>query len=220
MWRNNYAKNSPCSRNELKRNGEPVIMVNFLTYCSCLITFFPSTYSCGKVKYRWYRFSQNNLGNCQLSFVNNLRSHWFFLTSLSDWSRKLALPFKPIRYKTDTSHDLVIRVFPRFGNFFEGAWGWWMFEHFGFSLNRKALCRRLSSRKHGLRHLQLHTHTKWHLQLHTRTISLEWRQRLRGWWLTSHWSKSLRLRELLKTILKKNDLPKRFLSILKIDVDS
>ena len=211
MWRNNYAKNSPCSRNELKRNGEPVIMVNVLTYCSCLITFCPSTYSCGKVKYCWYRFSQKNAGSCQLSFVNNLRSHWFFLISLSDWFRKLALPFKPIRYKTDTSHDLVIRVF--FVEFFlalEGAWGWWMFEHFGFSLNRKALCRRLSSRKHGLRHLQLHT----------RIISLEWRQSLRGWWLASHWSKSLRLRELLKTILKKNDLPKRFLSILKIDVDS
>ena len=71
--------------------------------------------------------------------------------------------------QTDTNHDLVIRVFSRFGNiicitveFFFALEGvllsseeW--FEHFGFGLNRKALCRRLSSRKRGLRHLKLAT---------------------------------------------------------------
>ena len=35
------------------------------------------------------------------------------LTSLSDWSKKLAPLSQPIRYKTKTNQDLVARAFPR-----------------------------------------------------------------------------------------------------------
>ena len=42
---------------------------------------------------------------------------WFWFTSQSDWSRKLAPLFQPIRCKTKTNHDSVTRVFPRFRQF-------------------------------------------------------------------------------------------------------
>ena len=157
---------------------------------------------------------------CQLSFVNNLkRLHWFCLTSLSDWSRKLAPFFKQIRCKTNTNHDIVIRVFPRFGNIFlycrwvllcsRGCFAFFkrMIWVLWFWFKPKSTLRGLSSREHGLK-------------LATRGLSLERKQSLRGWWSAGHRSKYLGLRELLKTILKKNDHPKRFLSILRIDVDS
>ena len=49
----------------------------------------------------------------QLSVESNPGLHWFCFTTLCDWSRKLAPPSQPIRYKTKTNHDLVTRVFPR-----------------------------------------------------------------------------------------------------------
>ena len=37
--------------------------------------------------------------------------HWFCFTSLCDWSKKLVLLSQPIRCKTKTNSDLVVRVF-------------------------------------------------------------------------------------------------------------
>ena len=51
--------------------------------------------------------------NFQLSVESNPGLHWFCFTLLCEWSRKLAPPSKPIRYKTKTNRDLVTRVFPR-----------------------------------------------------------------------------------------------------------
>ena len=48
---------------------------------------------------------------------DNLELHGFFFTSLRDCSRKFVPLSKPIRCKTQTSHDLVNRVFPRFRQF-------------------------------------------------------------------------------------------------------
>ena len=48
---------------------------------------------------------------------DNLGLHGSFFTSLSDCSRKFAPLSKPIRCKTQTNHDLVNRVFPRFRQF-------------------------------------------------------------------------------------------------------
>ena len=45
---------------------------------------------------------------------DNLGLHGSFFTSLRDCSRKFAPLSKPIRCKTQTNHDLVNRVFPRF----------------------------------------------------------------------------------------------------------
>ena len=49
-----------------------------------------------------------------MSDESNPRLLWFCSTSLCDWSRKLAPLSRPIRYKTETSQELVARVFPRF----------------------------------------------------------------------------------------------------------
>ena len=51
--------------------------------------------------------------NFQFSVESNPGLHWFCFTVLCEWSRKLAPPSKPIRYKTKTNRDLVTRVFPR-----------------------------------------------------------------------------------------------------------
>ena len=48
-----------------------------------------------------------------MSVESNPGLHWFCFTVLCEWSRKLAPPSKPIRYKTKTNRDLVTRVFPR-----------------------------------------------------------------------------------------------------------
>ena len=48
-----------------------------------------------------------------MSVERNPGLHWFCFTVLCEWSRKLAPPSKPIRYKTKTNRDLVTRVFPR-----------------------------------------------------------------------------------------------------------
>ena len=39
--------------------------------------------------------------------------HWFALTKLHDWSRKLPPPPQPIGCETKTNHDLAYNVFPR-----------------------------------------------------------------------------------------------------------
>ena len=52
--------------------------------------------------------------NFQLSVQSDLGLLSFCFTSRFDWSRKL-MPFsQPIRCNTQTNHDLVARVFPRF----------------------------------------------------------------------------------------------------------
>ena len=55
----------------------------------------------------------------------NPRLHWFSLTLLCDWSRKLVPRSQPIRCKAKakTHHDVVARVFPRFRKF-----GWFCFK--------------------------------------------------------------------------------------------
>ena len=53
-----------------------------------------------------------------------------YLTSLCDWSRKLALPSQPIKLKTETKRSLVTRVFPRFRQF-----AWFFFFDFSLALN-------------------------------------------------------------------------------------
>ena len=52
--------------------------------------------------------------NFQLSEESNQVLHWFCFILLSNWSRKLAPPYQPIRCKTKTNRGLVARVFPRF----------------------------------------------------------------------------------------------------------
>ena len=42
---------------------------------------------------------------------------WCFINSPYDWSKTPAPPSQPIRFKTEGNHDLVTRVFPRFGQF-------------------------------------------------------------------------------------------------------
>ena len=59
------------------------------------------------------RFESLSL-NFQLSEESNQVSHWFCFILLSNWSRKLAPPYQPIRCKTKTNRGLVARVFPRF----------------------------------------------------------------------------------------------------------
>ena len=53
------------------------------------------------------------LCSCHLSAEGNPLINFTYLTSPSDWFRKLVLPSQPISYKTRTKRDLVIRVFPR-----------------------------------------------------------------------------------------------------------
>ena len=48
------------------------------------------------------------------SVKSNPELHGFRFTSLFDWSRKLVPLSEPITSKTNTNHDLVTRVFPRF----------------------------------------------------------------------------------------------------------
>ena len=48
-----------------------------------------------------------------MSVESNPGWHWFCLTTLCDWSRKLAPPSQPIRCKSKTNRNLVTRVFPR-----------------------------------------------------------------------------------------------------------
>ena len=79
---------------------------------------------------------------------------WFCFTSFCDWSRKLAPLSQPIRYKTETSQELVARVFPRFAQsaclYFEFSLkikgifllviGYYNYFGFGFAtVNQKAL---------------------------------------------------------------------------------
>ena len=40
--------------------------------------------------------------------------YWFWITPLSDWSRKLVLSSQPVTYKTQIKRNLVICVSPRF----------------------------------------------------------------------------------------------------------
>ena len=54
--------------------------------------------------------------NFQASFAGNLGLCWFYLSTLGDWSRKLAPPAPPIRNKTETNRELVAPVLPRFGD--------------------------------------------------------------------------------------------------------
>ena len=49
-----------------------------------------------------------------MSVDNNLGLFWFWLTLLSDWSKKLTPSSQPIRYRTKNKRGMVIRVFPRF----------------------------------------------------------------------------------------------------------
>ena len=42
---------------------------------------------------------------------------WFCFTSISNWSRKLALLSQPIRFKTKTNRTLVAFIFPRLRKF-------------------------------------------------------------------------------------------------------
>ena len=49
-----------------------------------------------------------------MSVDNNPGLFWYWLTLLSDWSRKLAPSSQPIRYKTKNKRGMVNRVFPRF----------------------------------------------------------------------------------------------------------
>ena len=59
--------------------------------------------------------SQGNSFRTILNCVEtNSGLHWFCITSLCDWSRKLTSLFKAITCKTKSNHDLVARVFPRF----------------------------------------------------------------------------------------------------------
>lgn len=67
-----------------------------------------------------------------LSVVGNPGPHWFCFTSLCDWSRKLAPLFQPIRCKTETNHDLVACVFPRFRQF-ASMFSLWVFTPWYFS---------------------------------------------------------------------------------------
>ena len=62
--------------------------------------------------------SQGNSFRTILNYVeSNSGLHWFCITSLCDWSRKLTPLFKAITCKTKTNHDLIARVFPRFWQF-------------------------------------------------------------------------------------------------------
>ena len=53
----------------------------------------------------------------KMSVKRNPEQPLFCFTSLCHWSRRLAPISQPIRCKTKTNHDLVARVFPRFGRF-------------------------------------------------------------------------------------------------------
>ena len=53
----------------------------------------------------------------RLSFQSNTRFLWCWFTMLCDWFRKLASLSRPITFKANKKHDLVTRVFPRFGKF-------------------------------------------------------------------------------------------------------
>lgn len=52
--------------------------------------------------------------HCKSSVQSDLRLLLFYFITRWDWSKNLALPFQPIRCKTEISCDLVSRVFPRF----------------------------------------------------------------------------------------------------------
>ena len=52
-----------------------------------------------------------------MSVIGNSWLHWFCFTPLCDWSRKLAPFSQLIRCEAKTNHDLVARVYPRFGQF-------------------------------------------------------------------------------------------------------
>ena len=60
------------------------------------------------------------LCSCHLSAEGNPLINFTYLTSPSDWFRKLVLPSQPISYKTRTKRDLVIRVFPRLTRSYTG----------------------------------------------------------------------------------------------------
>ena len=65
-------------------------------------------------KYTPHTPEKKKKSNFQLSVDNNPGLFWFWLTLLSDWSRKLAPSSQPIRYKTKNKRGMVNRVFPRF----------------------------------------------------------------------------------------------------------
>ena len=73
------------------------------------------------------------LSKFQLSVESTSRLGWLCLTSLCDWSTKLAPLSQPIRCKTKTNHDLVTCVFPRFRQF---SW-----INFDFSLALKSILK-------------------------------------------------------------------------------
>ena len=79
------------------------------------------------------------------------RLHLFCLTSLCDWSGNAPLS-QPIRCETKTNHNLVARVFPRFGQFgcfyseFSLALNVFSFllirfcDYFGHSIEKHSIC--------------------------------------------------------------------------------
>ena len=44
------------------------------------------------------------------NFRLSVKSNWFFLSLLCDWSKKLAPLSQPLRCKTNTNHDLFARI--------------------------------------------------------------------------------------------------------------
>ena len=52
-----------------------------------------------------------------INFRKQSRLPCFCSSLLSDWSRKLTPPFRPIRGRTETNRDLVTRVFPHLISF-------------------------------------------------------------------------------------------------------
>ena len=82
--------------------------------CRCLKTFEDLSESkCSRTRVEKCRLVSPTQSDFQLSVESNPGLRWFFFTVLCEWSRKLAPPSKPIRYKTKTNRDLVTRVFPR-----------------------------------------------------------------------------------------------------------
>ena len=82
----------------------------------------------------------------RVTVERNLSFYWFCLTFLCDWSQIPGPLSQPIKCKTKTNHDLVIRVFPRFCQFtcfsFEFSW---FSEYLPFFLMKiEKRCKKLS----------------------------------------------------------------------------
>ena len=59
----------------------------------------------------------------------NTGLYWFCLTSFCDWSRKLVPLSQPIKCKTETNHELVVRGFPAL----HAVWLFLLWVHHWFS---------------------------------------------------------------------------------------